>query len=81
MRLQKYYFFRMEDILPEKLFEADNANDEGYSIDVLVWKFKRIIFFVVGNDEDVLLVRSGLYALDNRALCRVEDVRLAPLKE
>lgn len=81
MRLQKYYFFRMEDILPEKLFEADDANDEGYGIDVLVWKFKGVIIFVVGNDEDVLLVRSRLYALDNCTLRRIKNVGFVPLEE
>ena len=63
------------------LLQSDNANNEGYGIDVLVWKFKGVILFVVGNDEDVLLVRSGLYALDNCTLCRVEDVGFVPLEE
>ena len=29
------------------LLQADNTNDEGYGIDVLVWKFKGVIIFVV----------------------------------
>ena len=47
MGSQKYYFFRMEEILPEKLFEADNADDEGYGIDFRVCEFEGVILGVV----------------------------------
>lgn len=82
MRSQKYYFFfRMEEILPEKLFEADDADDECYGIDFRVCEFEGIVLRVIGNDENVFLVRSGLDALDNCPLRRVEDVGFIPLEE
>lgn len=63
------------------LLEADDADNQGYGIDVLVWEFEGVVLWVVGNDEDVLLVRSWLYALDDCALYRIEDVGFVPLKE
>lgn len=63
------------------LLEANKADDESYGMDFGVCEFEGVVLWVIGNDEDMLLVRSGLYALDNRTLCRVEDIGFIPLEE
>ena len=63
------------------LLQSDNANDEGDGIDFGVCEFEWVVLWVVRNDEDVLLVRSRLYALDNGPLLGVEDVWFVPLEE
>lgn len=80
--VQNYYKSSIKTITRKDfLFETYNADDECDGIDVLVREFKRIVIFVVGNDEDVLVVRSRLYALDNCTLRRVKDVGFVPLEE
>ena len=63
------------------LLEANKADDESYGMDFGVGEFEGIVLRVIGNDEDVFLVRSGLDALDNCPLRRVEDVGFIPLEE
>ena len=64
-----------------RLFQADEADDEGHGVDFGEGEFKRIIFWVVGNEGDVLLVGSGFDALDERPLRCVEDIGFVPLEE
>ena len=44
-------------------------------------EFKGFVIGVVGNDEDVVLVGSGLDALDERPLVGIEDIDFVPLEE
>ena len=80
--VQNYYKNSIKAITRKDFsFEAYNADDEGYGIDILVWQFKRIIFFVVGDNGNMLLVRSRLYAFYDGSLLGVEDVWFVPLEK
>lgn len=63
------------------LHDADEAADEGDTVELGTRKLERGIGRVVGDDEYVVVVGALAYALDERALSRVEDVGFVPLEE
>ena len=63
------------------LFQAYDAYDHSNGMDLRIRQFKRVILFVVGDDENVLLVGSWFYALDECSLCGVEHIGFVPLEE
>lgn len=50
------------------LFEADEAADECHAVELVFRQFKRLVFRIVGHNEDMLLVGATPYALDERPL-------------
>ena len=44
-------------------------------------QFKGFVIGVIRNDKDVVIVRTGLYALDEWALLGIKNIDLVPLKE
>ena len=63
------------------LFEADDTDNQGYCIYGCAGEFKGIVFLIIGYDEYMILVVSGLDAFDEWSLIRVDDIHLVPLKE
>lgn len=63
------------------LFQANDAYDECDSMYFRIRQFKWVVLFIVGHNQDMIFVRSRLYALDEWSLCGVEDIGFVPLEE
>ena len=63
------------------LFDAHQASDEGYAVELLACELVGFVVGVVGDDEDVVVVGSPLDALDEWSLYGVEDIDFVPLEE
>lgn len=63
------------------LFETDETDDEGNGVDIFIRELEWIVLLIIRDDEDMILVAAWLYALDDCALCGVEDIGLVPLEE
>lgn len=61
--------------------KANKATHEGNTMELVLGKFERLVFGVIGNDKDMVVVRSSPDPLDERSLHSVEDVGFVPLKE
>ena len=44
-------------------------------------KFKWVVFFVVGHNEDMLTVASWFNTFNERTLCGIDDIYLIPLEK
>lgn len=67
--------------MENRLFDTDDAPDEGYGMEVRAVKLEGGITVVVGDDEYVVGIGSGLQSLDERSLVGFEHIYLAPLEE
>lgn len=63
------------------LFEAYKSKHESYAIELISRKLERIVFGIVGDDKDMVVVGTTPYAFDERPLISVEHVSFIPLKE
>lgn len=63
------------------LFEAYKSKHESYAIELISRKLERIVFGIVGDDKDMVVVGTTPYAFDERPLLSVEHVSFIPLKE
>lgn len=61
--------------------EADDTDNQGYCIYGCAGEFKGIVFLIIGYDEYMILVVSGLDAFDEWPLIRVDDIYFVPLEE
>ena len=64
-----------------RLFDTDDAPDEGYGVEVGAVQLEGGVTVVVGDDEYVVGIGSGLQSLDERSLVGFEHIHLAPLEE
>lgn len=63
------------------LFEAYKSKHESYAIELTFCKLERIVFGIVGDDKDMVVVGTTPYAFDERALFGVEYVGFVPLEK